>query len=97
MTWPGVRVGGSTVFRAGPTNATLNVFYLIGGTASNGVDYETLSGEITIPIGALWAPSTTTPIDDDLVEGPESVVIALTVHPTLSLIGYLVGSRKSAR
>ena len=28
-----------TVFRAGNTNATLNVWYDLGGTASNGVDY----------------------------------------------------------
>src|SRR5436190_20878541 len=28
-----------SVFRDGSTNAALNVYYLIGGTASNGVDY----------------------------------------------------------
>jgi len=70
-----------TVIRFGPTDVPLTVYYQVGGSASNGVDYETLSGEITIPIGALWAPITTTPIDDDLVEGPESVVIALTQPP----------------
>ena len=35
-------------------SATLN--YTISGTANNGVDYETLSGSVTIPAGAAFAP-----------------------------------------
>jgi hypothetical protein len=83
---PGAAEGGSdqavfTVIRFGPTNMPLTVYYQVGGSASNGVDYEILSGEITIPVGALWAPITVTPVDDDLVEGAENVVVALSQPP----------------
>src|SRR5262245_27696349 len=43
--------GTFTLFRDGSTNSTLNVYYLIGGTASNGVDYATISPWTTIPAG----------------------------------------------
>src|SRR5437016_7531220 len=45
-----------TVIRIGPTNASLTVYYQVGGSASNGVDYEPLSGMVTIPSGAHSAP-----------------------------------------
>src|SRR5260221_12339265 len=34
--------------RTGPTNFSLSVFYKLGGSASNGVDYETISSIATI-------------------------------------------------
>src|SRR5690349_3084073 len=40
------------VFRDGPTNADLNVFYLIGGSASNGVDYAAIGNYVMVPAGA---------------------------------------------
>lgn len=69
------------VVREGPTNATLTVQYQVGGTALNGVDYLELSGAVTIPAGQRRAAITVTPIDDRLVEGTESVVIALQQPP----------------
>jgi len=47
----------------------LVVYYRIGGTASNGVDYQTLPGTVTIPEGAVSALIEVDPIDDLLVEG----------------------------
>ena len=44
-TWAG-DPGVFTIFREGETNLTLNVFYRIFGTASNGVDY--------VAIGDFW-------------------------------------------
>src|SRR6266704_1638155 len=41
--------GEFTLFRAGPTNQTLNVYCIYRGTASNGVDYASLPNFITIP------------------------------------------------
>src|SRR6185503_3834860 len=70
-----------TVIRIGPTNAPLTVYYQTGGDATNGLDYEPLSGEVTIPAGAYSAPITVIPIDDDLVEGTEMVVVALYQPP----------------
>src|SRR5262249_1036995 len=40
-----------TVSRSGDTSAALTVSYTLGGAATNGVDYTTLSGTVTIPAG----------------------------------------------
>src|SRR5688572_11137241 len=69
------------VVRVGPANAPVIVQYTLGGSAGNGDDYETLSGEVTIPTGAYFAPVDVEPLDDFLIEGVESVVIALTQPP----------------
>src|SRR6185503_15475657 len=63
------------VRRHGPTNIALNVFYRVSGSASNGVDYEKLSGEVNIPVGATTAEIFVEAIDDSLVEGTESVIL----------------------
>ncbi len=72
-----------TVIRVGPTNTPLVIYYEAGGVASNGVDYEALSGWVEIPAGAFTAPITITPIDDNLVEGTESVILSLMPPPLL--------------
>lgn len=68
--------------RAGSTAQTLTVHYAASGEAVNGTDYNTLSGQITFPIGASEFNLNINPIDDDLVEGGqdgiESVIITLT-------------------
>jgi hypothetical protein len=69
------------VRRHGPTNVALLVQYRVGGSASNGVDYDKLSGEVAIPAGATTAEIFITAIDDALVEGTESVVV--TVVPPI--------------
>lgn len=65
------------VVRTGLADAALTVQYDLGGTAQNGIDYQPLSGSVTIPAGAWYAPVTITPIDDFDIEGTESVVLAL--------------------
>lgn len=77
------------VVRVGSPNSPLTVNYAMGGTASNGVDYVTLPGSVTIPAGAYFAPVDVTPIDDYLVEGNESVFIALQ-QPPVSPPPYIV-------
>jgi len=37
------------------TNFPLRVFYRVAGSASNGVDYQTISGGVVIPEGSLSA------------------------------------------
>src|SRR6185312_12325585 len=49
---PGTDTGTFTISRTGSTAAPLTVHYSLGGTAKNGVDYQTLSGSATIPAGA---------------------------------------------
>ena len=52
------------VRRSGGTNSGLTVFYSIGGTATNGGDYQTLPGTVTIPAGQRTARITVIPIDN---------------------------------
>jgi len=66
-----------TVTRTGDTTADLTVAYSLGGSAKNGVDYEKLSGSLTLPAGAASATILVVPLDDDLVEKPETVVVTL--------------------
>src|SRR5439155_19538642 len=66
-----------TVTRSGNTNIDVTVYYSIGGTASNGVDYDEIPKQITIPAGARSADIWINPIDDFLVEGPDTVVIEI--------------------
>jgi hypothetical protein len=69
-----------TVRRFGETNDGIVVDYEVSGTASNGVDYVRLPGQVNIPAGASSAQIVVRPIDDVLVEGTETVV--LTLVPT---------------
>ncbi|MBI3880006.1 MAG: hypothetical protein HY301_08060 [Verrucomicrobia bacterium] len=78
------------VRRRGDTNSDLTVSYAVSGTASNGVDYESLSGVVTIPSGHQTARITVVPIDDDLPEPVETVVLTLQ-QPTNSPPAYNVG------
>ena len=51
--------------------------YSLGGTAINGVDYETLSGSVTIPDGASSVTVVVRPIDDRKIEIAELVILTL--------------------
>jgi Calx-beta domain len=82
--------GTFTVTRTGDTSTDLVVTYLPSGTAVNGADYTALPGSVTIPAGASSATITVTPVNDSLVEGPETVILTLTDGP-----GYVPGTPKS--
>ncbi len=92
--------GTFTVYRTGPSSSvsnSLTVFYSIGGTASNGVDYVTLPNNVIIPAGASSAQITVTPINDSALDGNETVILQLTQPPyDSSIITYLVGSPSNA-
>src|SRR5262249_13369369 len=81
-----------TVTRIGATNFALLVFYHLGGTARNGVDYEMLGNTVAIAAGASTAQITVKPIDDELVEGPETVLLEITGSPLdCATCGYNIG------
>jgi hypothetical protein len=65
------------VARIGPTTSELEVEYTVEGTASNGVDYVKIPETVTIPAGSSFANIEIVPIDDDLLEGTESVTLTL--------------------
>lgn len=83
----GQEPGRFTVKRTGDTAKALEVFYAVGGTAGNGVDYAAVSGSVTIPAGSASAAVTVTPIDDDSEEVEETVILTLQPDPA-----YYVGS-----
>ncbi|HET6628564.1 MAG TPA: Calx-beta domain-containing protein [Woeseiaceae bacterium] len=72
--------GGSvfTVSLAEANAAVIDVQFSVAGTASAGEDYDTLPASVGIPAGETSAEVEVRPIDDDLVEGNETVVITLT-------------------
>jgi Calx-beta domain len=58
--------------------SAITVGYSISGTASNGSDYQTLTGSVVIPAGLNHATITVTPIDDIAPETSESVILTLS-------------------
>jgi hypothetical protein len=80
-----------TFVREGATNSALKINYTLGGTAGNGVDYQTLSGSTTIPAGAISGTISLLPLADEFAEGGEAV--ALTLFPSTN---YVVGNLSNA-
>src|SRR6266481_3927635 len=88
--------GTFTLFRDGPTNQTLNVYCIYRGTASNGVDYVTLPNFVMIPAGVRTTDVVVKPIDDNLVEGTETVELKLVPSPLLPPVNYVIGNPSNA-
>jgi hypothetical protein len=81
--------------RAGATNDDLTVGYSMGGTATNGVDYVTLSGVATIPAGHLETLVPVVPLDD-ATHRPILTVI-LNLDPSTNMPpDYTIGFPKRA-
>ncbi len=72
-----------------PTDITVN--YTVTGTATNGLDYTTLTGSVTILAGRTTAVVNVMPRDDALDEGDETVVFTLATGP-----GYTIGNPNRA-
>jgi len=96
--WPANSISGTNsatfvVRRDGATNDSLTVFYTVGGTATNGVDYKLLPGNVVIPAGQRAAPIVIAPADDALPERIETVVLGLIEPPYASPLPspYVVG------
>lgn len=88
---PGTDTGTFTISRKGNASGDLTVNYKVGGGATNGTDYSTLSGSVVIPQGSSSVTLTVTPLDDTLIEGNETVVAALA-----SSASYTVGTPSGA-
>ena len=65
------------ISRVGNTSKSLTVNYTVEGAATNGVDYNNLMGFATIAAGQTFVDVTVTPVDDDLLEGDETVILNL--------------------
>ncbi|MBM4148763.1 MAG: hypothetical protein FJ224_06940, partial [Lentisphaerae bacterium] len=99
-----LQVTKSTASEIGPTAATVTVYrsssvtalplsisFAVGGTASNGVDYATISSPVVMPAGADRVHIPISALDDTLWnEGAETATIRLLPGP------YLLGSGTNA-
>ncbi|HZL80241.1 MAG TPA: Ig-like domain-containing protein, partial [Candidatus Limnocylindrales bacterium] len=94
---PLAKLGVFTVFRHGNTNLTLNVYYQIGGTATNGVDYAQISNWVTIPAGATSNSIPILPLANRPSPGvTKTVVLQLAPSPLMSPINYEIGVPSNA-
>ncbi len=87
-----------TVFRHGNTNATLNVWYDLGGTASNGVDYAMIPPhEVEIAAGATSNTVVIVPLTNPpSLSAFPTVVLTLTNSPLMTPVNYEIGSPSRA-
>jgi len=58
--------------------ASLTANFSRGGTATNVSDFVTIPSQVTFPAGQASVALTITPIDDAVVEGPETVILTVT-------------------
>lgn len=78
------------ISRTGSTTESLSVFYTVGGTATPGEDYAALTGVLVIPAGSKDVPINVFPMDDDLVEGDETIELTITTNEAYTIgIGQL--------
>jgi hypothetical protein len=69
--------GQITLNRTGSLASSLQVGYTLSGTATSGVDYASLSGTAVFNPGSSTATVSIIPIDDQAIEGSESIVVNL--------------------
>jgi hypothetical protein len=69
--------GAFLLTRTGGTGQPLEVFFLISGTASNGVDYALLTNSAVMDAGQSSRAVTVLPLDDAATEGGETVRLTL--------------------
>jgi hypothetical protein len=87
----GLNTGTFTVTRTGDLTAALTVSYTTAGDAVAGVDYQSLSGSVTIAAGASTATVNVTPINANQTTDPQVVDLVLS-----SGSNYIIGGSSSA-
>lgn len=79
--------GAFTFTRFGSTNLPVTVWYTIGGTATDGVEYVFITNSVVIPAGDTTAVLPILPIEDGVVEGPRTVILTLQAN-----FAYVLGT-----
>lgn len=74
---PGTDTAAFTFTRTGSTANPMTVFFDVSGTAINGVDYAAIPTSVEIPADSSSTVLLITPLDDDIREKPETVVLTL--------------------
>jgi hypothetical protein len=80
-----------TVTRTGSTTSALTVNYAMSGTATNGTDYNTLSGSMIIASGSSTGTVPLTTIDRGLTSGSKTAILTIS-----SNANYTVGTPSNA-
>ena len=83
----GGAIGRFRIARNGPLEQPLTVNFTIGGTAINGVDYQTVASSVTMGNLDAFVDIEIVPIDDTLVEPRETVTLTITSNNA-----YVVGA-----
>jgi hypothetical protein len=87
----GPDAGSFWVVRSGPTTLPLTVNYAMSGHATNGGDYSSLPGSVTIPAGASRVDVPLVPVQDGAIEPSEDAVLHVAPGG-----GYTVGTPATA-
>jgi len=64
--------------RTGSTAASLTVTFTVTGTATNGTDYQSLTGTVTFLSGIATVDLQVRPLADAVAEGTETVTVTIT-------------------
>lgn len=73
----GPTAGLFTVSQSGTTDVDTVITYTVGGTATPDQDYVALSGTLTILAGQTSATIDVSVLDDDLIEGGQTLIVTL--------------------
>jgi hypothetical protein len=84
-----------TVFRSGNPAPALNVYCCISGTASNGVDYQTIGSFVSLPAGVMSNTIIIKPVNLGQT-GIKTVTVDLCPSPLMIPVNYSVGFPSSA-
>lgn len=84
------------LFRHGPTNLALNVYWHVGGSATPDMDYLGLPGIVGIPAGVREVIVPVGPKDDGDPEPPETIEARLFYPPIEAPQLYLIGFPNNA-
>src|ERR1017187_1723883 len=84
-----------TVFRSGTPAPALNVYCCIGGTATNGVDYQTIGSFVSLPAGIMSNTIVINPVHLGQTD-TRTVTVDLCPSPTLNPVNYSIGSPSGA-
>ncbi len=90
----GANPGAFAISRTGDDSEALTVGYSVGGSAIDGIDYQGLSGSVTIPAGATSATVPVTP--NASLSNAASSTVVLTLNPASGPATYALGSSSSA-
>jgi FlaG/FlaF family flagellin (archaellin) len=84
-----------TVYRSGDPAMFLNVYCCISGTASNGVDYQTIGSFVQLSNGVMSNVIVIQPINHGQTN-VETVIVDLCPSPLMNPVNYSIGSPSSA-